>query len=124
MGIQTQYFDKKDYLLVESQGEFEINEVTEALLALKQEIISLGRFRIFLDCWEITAPRKEFDRFVFGKAIAELFPRPFRVALYFKEDRITKVSEATAVNCGAQYFVSSDKNQLLEWLLGDNEGTD
>jgi hypothetical protein len=123
MGIQTKYIDKKNYLLVEGQGEFDINEVTENLFSLKQEVGGLGRTRIFLDCWNITAPRKEFDRFLFGKSIAELFPPPFRTALYFREDRTTKVSEAAATNCGANYLVSYDKEELLKWLLDDQQET-
>ncbi len=122
MGLETSYREEKEYLLAQARGEFVFNDVYQGLLRTKERARQSGRLRIFIDAYEISAPKREFERFLLGKAIADLFPVPFKIAIYYKEELIDKVSENTAVSRGAHYFICGNKDQALQWLLEDDAG--
>jgi hypothetical protein len=120
MNIELEFIDKEHYLFVRCKGEFIMDEVYQGLGRVKQATDTLGHHRLLIDAYEISPPKKEFERFLLGKAIAELFPAPYKIAILFKEEFIDNVSQMTAVSKGALYLICGDKKECLEWLLDDD----
>jgi hypothetical protein len=67
----------------------------------------------------MSAPASEFDRYLAGKAIAEILGPPFKLAILYPAELINKFVEDTAVGRGADLLVSGDRREALQWLIGD-----
>lgn len=116
--LNLSFHEESDYLLVTIQGRYDPLPITEALGRIKAQAQQSQRSRILIDAYQISRPEKDIDRFLVGRAIADQLPAPLRIAVLCVPEWITRFAEDTAVNRGAQMFVSGDKAEALQWLLG------
>jgi hypothetical protein len=117
----TQISSRPDagYLRVTCHGDFPSQPYRDMLLAIRDGATRAGRSRILVDAFAVGAPAREFDRFWFGSAVAELFHGgEFKVALLVSSDPVDKLGEDTAVNRGARLLVVGDEEAALAWLMG------
>ena len=106
------------YLRVTCRGDFPAQPYLAMLLAVRDEASRAAVSRIFVDAFAVAPPLREFDRFWFGSAIAEVFHAgDFKVALRVVGERIDKLGENTAVNRGARLLVTGDERAALAWLM-------
>jgi len=117
MNVEISFIEEDNYLYVKTRGSIVSSDIAEGMAQVKEKVSQSGYRHILIDAFEITPPQKEFDKFLFGKTAAEIFPMPFKIAVLYKKEFTNKFSENTAVNRGARLFISSDKDEALRWLF-------
>jgi hypothetical protein len=116
--MEISFQKEGNYLLVKAQGVLNPDTVREGLEDLRERAMQAGVTRILINAKEVIAPKIEFHRYLFGESMAKLLPPPLKVAVLYKAELITKFSENTAVNRGADLYICSNEIEALEWLLG------
>ena len=117
--MDISFRDEGTYLFAAVGGEWEATAVAEVAGRLRDRATAASRTRILVDAFHLSRPKTEFDQFLTGKIVAELLKPPFKIAVIYPEELVTRFTENTAVNRGANYFVCSDEEEALQWLLGD-----
>jgi hypothetical protein len=118
--LEVSFRDEGTYLLVTCRGDWEPDDVRDALVSMRDEAGRTGHTRILVDWRGVSAPRSEFHRFEAGRDVAEILRPPLRVATLGRPEVINRFAENAAVNRGASMFVSADEMRLRRWLLGDS----
>ena len=72
---------------------------------------------ILLDGIGLDMPSNNEGRISFGKAIAYNFPPPFKAVVLFKEEYITRLSEAVAKSLGCNVFTTHEQRIAIDWLV-------
>ncbi|MCO6431589.1 MAG: STAS/SEC14 domain-containing protein [Deltaproteobacteria bacterium] len=116
--ICVNYVEDPDYFLIILRGDFDLQGITALLPELLERALRSRSCRVLVDAYKLSAPREEADRFRLGEKIAEAVRGRFKVAVLSRFEHINKFMEDTAVNRGATIFVTNDKDEALEWLLG------
>lgn len=96
------------------------HSVRECFVAIRERATQIENTLILIDAFGLSAPKREFDRFLVGEAIAELLPQPMKVAALSRAELINKFAENTAVNRGARFLVCSNEDEALQWLLEES----
>lgn len=125
MSIDVTFQEKNNYLSAVIDGEFDPTAVHEILIQIRDRAQQTGFNRILVDAFALSAPSTDFFRYLVGISVAELLPRPFKVAALYEAKLINKFAENTAVNRGANFQVCGNCDEALGWLLDDlpsNEG--
>ena len=115
--IDIQFRDEGTHLVVVCQGKWELDTVSKAATAIRDMATQISHTRILVDWRNVPGPVTYLHRFRAGEEIARILPPPFRVAALSSVEIINKITEDTAVDRGALYFVSHDEQDLLRWLL-------
>ena len=112
-------FQKKDlYLTAQISGKWESSDLRKAFESIKEIAENTGYTRILVDAFDVSRPEKEFQRYVLGEDLADLFPVRFMIAILYKPELTNRFAENTAVNRGARVRVCDNETDALEWLLG------
>ena len=117
MKVVIKKIDK--YLFVKFILGNEFKKFKDILLQIKEQAIKHSCNNILIDCYNLSTSDKNFHRYLAGKDIAEILPRPFKIAILYPEKHITKFGENTAVNRGANLLVHHDKSYAQKWLIDD-----
>ena len=56
------------------------------------------------------------ERYFLGEEFAQVVSYRLAIAIFVREELITKFLETVATNRGAKMFVTSDKGKALAWL--------
>ncbi len=105
------------YLYVEGQGPGELSSTREALQTIKARADEEGLTRILINARRVQPLRKGIDYYVLGTYFAEMFGVHYRIAALYPKELINKFAENTAVNRGANLFVTHDDEEALDWLM-------
>jgi hypothetical protein len=114
--MKIKFCEKDPHLDVICEGAWESGAVTEMLISIKEHATQTSHNLILLNCFKVSAPIYEFDRFLAGKDVAEILGHRFKLAVLYPKNLINKFAENVAVNRGARFFVSFDEDEALEWL--------
>lgn len=104
-------------LLLDVTGEWEVEAMRGVIDAIAVECDQRRCHRVLADClaMEIAGKVLEFERFLIGQHIAAVLHH-VRLAALFPAEQINKFAESIAVKGGAEFFVSSDRDEALRWL--------
>jgi hypothetical protein len=105
------------YLHVKISGDFDIDAIKKRIIEGDHNLLQTKGNRLLVDATDLLAPHTEFDRFLAGKLIADVFPHPIKVAAYAKKEFINKFAEIVAVNRGANFRVFDNQADAIEWLV-------
>jgi proteasome assembly chaperone (PAC2) family protein len=75
-----------------------------------------GKSKVLVNLILVNSDLGVLDRYSLGVIIAAELPSR-SIAVVAEKSMITKVAENTAVNRGADLFVTHDENEALTWLL-------
>ena len=115
--IQITFERGPGYLRATCVGTFP-TDCREALHRIHAEAVRTEDTLALLDCYGLSEPASEMDRFDAGVALAEIFGCRIKVAVLYHSAHINKFAENVAVNRGGHVLVSGDANTALSWLLG------
>ena len=114
--MNTKFREEEAHLLVTCEGAWKLGAVTELLMSMKERAIQTSHNRILLNWFNVSAPEKEFHRFLAGVDVAEIMRHHFKLAVLYPKHLINKFAENVAVNRGANFFVFFDEDEAIEWL--------
>ena len=106
-----------EHLRLTAHGEYRFDELFGFISLIKNSAEKAGRSRVLIDCLNVRGTMLEAERFSGGKQIAEVFGSRLRAALIMQPEYVTKLGELTAVNRGADFFVTDNEAAALKWLL-------
>lgn len=118
--MDVSFREEDTHLVVRCRGEWEPAITKEIIRRIRNKAEQTSNTRIFVDCLDVAAPSKEFHRYLAGIYIAKMLPPPFKTAVLYRKELITKFSEDVAVNRGGSLFVCSNEEEALDWLLNAN----
>jgi hypothetical protein len=104
-------------LLLKVTGEWDVDSMRGVIDAIAVECEQRRCHRVLMDGLDIEIAGKvlEFERFLVGQHIAAVL-RHVRLAALFPAEQINRFAESIAVKAGAEFFVSSDRDEALRWL--------
>jgi hypothetical protein len=104
-------------LLLKVRGEWDVDAMRGVIDAIAVECDQRHCHRVLADGldMEIAGKVLEFERFLVGQHIAAVL-RHVRFAALFPAEQINKFGESIAVKAGAEFFVTSDRDEALRWL--------
>ncbi len=112
------YREEKDYLVVEVNGSWELNEVKQHIEVVRDRVAELAIERVLIDCRELVTPLDTLTRFLTGEYIAEFWRPPVKVAALSSPEMLNdKFAEIVAVNRGAWFAVFLEEEPAMKWLL-------
>jgi hypothetical protein len=113
------YSDQITHLMVVCEGVWDPVDVTDIARRTRAVADELGRGRVFVDWFAISAPVDDRARVYSGEDIAT-FLTPLKIAVFSRKAVITRVGESVALSRGARVLVHHDRDHLLKWLLNDD----
>ena len=118
--MQVEYKLEEDagYLAAKVTGEWGLEAAYELIDSLERECRERNCRRALAD-WldaEIVGRVLEYERFVVGQRIGSRL-RDVRLAILFPAVQINKFAESIAVEAGAEFLVTGDREEALSWLL-------
>lgn len=120
MALKLTHERLDDYLFVRLEGEWTEEAAQQAIDGIAELAQTHGHSRVLVDALGFSEPTREFNRFLAGEHIANVW-RPLRVAVIYPERLITGFTENTAGNRGAYMTVFSDFASAKSWLMGDSK---
>ena len=119
MSTEMSFQVRDDYLLVVARGEHPTAANIDPLFkSVQDRSREANRSRILVDARSVSKPAAEFDRYLMGKAAAEMLGPPIRTAVVCRAEYINKFAENTGINRGALLLICDDEKTALQWLLG------
>lgn len=116
MSMTATYHVKDAYLLVQVSGYW----TAAPAKALIQEILlyaqRVHRAHVFLDLLDLMPPKDNYDRYLTGVDVAEIWGGKLKVVALAKPEYISGFVENVAVNRGAKFAVFSNMIQAETWL--------
>jgi hypothetical protein len=105
-----------DYLLITvTRGRWEIEPMRMVVDRVAAECQARGYRRVLVDTLALAGWLRDFDRYLIGQYIAEKL-QGVRVANLSRAEVINKFAENVAVNRGAWFLVTSNRELALKWL--------
>ena len=80
MTIDISFIKADGYLIAEASGKWTTHAASVGIAEIAERARSLGYNRILMDLRKLSAPPTDFDRFLAGVAVAEVFPFSCKVA--------------------------------------------
>lgn len=117
MAVKLKFEEVDSCLIAFAAGRHVVQDVLVALERIHSESVERRKYLILVDAREMGEPASNSDRAAVGKFIAEKFAPPYKVAILYTEEYITKVSEKVAVWSGSQMLITHDKQEALLWLV-------
>lgn len=117
MPLQYQLEEADGMLLLKLRGEWDVDSMRDVIDAIAVECEQRRCHRVLADGlhMEIAGKVLEFERFLVGQHIAAVL-RHVRMAALMPAEQINKFAESIAVKGGAEFFVTSDRDEALRWL--------
>ena len=104
-------------LIVHMNGPFDVVKVIKSLGLTKEEAEKRKIKLILMDGTGLEKPANDDVRISLGKALAYNYPPPFKVVVLFKEEYITRLSEAVAKSLGCNVFTTHEEEIAIDWLI-------
>lgn len=117
MKYQAETAVEPEFVRITATGEYAFEDLFPFLTHIRSECNRTERDRVLVDCSQVIGDMAEVERFAGGQKIAELFGRSIKIALIMPPRQVTKLGELAAVNRGADFLVTPDPGEALEWLL-------
>lgn len=121
LNVETEV--QPEYLRITATGEYSFEFLFDFIARVKTEADNAGCSRVLIDCRKVTGGMAEFERFLGGKRIAEVFGSSLKAALLMQPRNVTKLGELAAVNRGARFLVSVSETEAIDWLLDGRRTT-
>jgi hypothetical protein len=121
MPLHYQLEEGDGMLLLKVTGEWDVGAMCGVLDAIVLECNQRHCHRVLADGLDVEIAGKvlEFERFLVGQHIAAVL-RHVRLAALFPAEQINKFGESIAVKGGAEFLVTSDRDEALRWLAKDS----
>ena len=119
MSLEVETVVLPDYLRVSASGEYTLERMYEFINRVKLEADNAGCDRVLIDPRNVIGNMTEADRFMAGRLVAEVFGPRLKAACVMQPGTVTKLGELTAVNRGANFFVTESETEAVKWLQTD-----
>lgn len=116
MSFEKEVLSESNYIRINVLGEFSVPNIFELVGFVKESCVKLSADSVLVDCSNVSGSLSEADRFAGGKHVAEVLGPDIRSALVLPIGQVTKLGEMTAVNRGAQLFVTDSETEAIDWL--------
>lgn len=97
-------------------GAYSIEEMLKLVDIVKAECEANEIYLARVDCSEMTGTMTEAERFAGGQRVAEVFGSDIKCVLIMPVGQVTKLGELAAVNRGARFLVTDDREEATQWL--------
>ena len=116
--LQYRLEEAQGYFVAKVTGKWDVDAICRLIDAIGRDSSSHSFERILADCLDIEIAGRvmKSERFVVGRHIGETL-RHVRLATLFPEEQIDKVAESIAVAAGAEFLVTSSRQEALRWLM-------
>jgi len=115
--MSIKYKRNKEFLDVIFSGERSFAAISDLIDIVYKQCQKNNLRRVLIDVSEAEGEWKDFDRFLAGEKVSQVFKHHYKILAIDKEENINKFAENTAVNRGADFLVTPDRKKGLEWLL-------
>jgi hypothetical protein len=117
MHLHCEIDQAQGYLVARVKGNWDLDAVRQLIDTLAQACKERNCHKVLADCFEVRIEGHllEFERFVVGNCIASRL-RHIKIAALFPDHQINKFAESIAVEAGAEFLVSGDRDEALHWL--------
>lgn len=123
MSLSLQFEMHDDYLEARIAGVWQLDDVREAIEAVRSRGEESGFERLLVDMHRVTGRPPDLHRFEAAEATANAARARFRVALIPPRDLLDRFFEDAARNRGAALYAERDRDAAVAWLLSDSDGT-
>ena len=113
--------NKGEYLLEEASGNYSLNFLVSIIHDLADRCQKENLNKALLDLRNVEGNHSILDRYRFGVEIANAWGPKIKVVTVARPEAINKMGENTAVNRGANVWVTSDMDIALQWLGVENK---
>ena len=118
MRVRQEFEEMEDHLLVRTGGRWGRDAALHLIDVIANECRKRGQARVLIDATDITGKMPDFDRYILGTRIAAVCDG-IKLAAVIRQEYINKFAENVAVNRGASFFVTSNRDEALQWLMSD-----
>ena len=119
MRVRDRFIEAEDHLLVVTRGRWGRDAALRFVDSIASECRKSGQDRVLIDATDVTGKMPDFDRYIIGTRIAAAC-EGIRIAAVIRAEYINKFAENVAVNRGASFFVTSSRDEALQWLMADS----
>lgn len=124
MALSMQFESHDDYLEARIAGVWQLDDVREAIEAVRSKGEESGHDLLLVDMHRVTGRPPDSHRFEAAEATANAARGRFRVALIPPAELSDRFFETAARNRGAALYTDRDRDSALRWLLsGDGGGS-
>lgn len=120
MPLSMEFEFHDDYLEVRIAGVWRLDDVREAVQAVRDEGAGTGHDRLLVDTHDVTGRPSDLYRFQAAEATAEAARGRFRVALIPPRELSDRFFEDAARNRGAAIKAFQDRDEALNWLFEES----
>ena len=113
--------NKGDYLLAEASGNYSLEPFLSIIHKVADRCQGENLNKGLLDLRNMEGNPGILDRYRFGIEIAKVWGPRLKVATVARPEAINKMGETTAVNRGANLWVTPDFDLALKWLGVENK---
>jgi hypothetical protein len=115
--MSIKYIRNKEFLEVIFTGERSFAAISHLIDIVYKQCQRNNLRRVLIDVSAAKGKWEDFDRFLAGERVSQVFGYHYKILAIDKEENINKFAENTAVNRGASFLVTPDKEKGLKWLL-------
>lgn len=108
--------NKGEYLFAEVSGVYSLDLLVSIIHEVAERCRSENLRKALLDLRNVEGNPSILDRYRFGIEIANAWGPRMKVVTVARLEAINKMGENTAVNRGANIWVTSDMDLALKWL--------
>ena len=118
--MSIKYSKHAEYFEVVFSGERSFAAISDLIDIVYKQCQRNNLRRVLIDVSAAKGKWEDFDRFLAGEKVSQVFKHHYKILAIDKEEYINKFAENTAVNRGANFLVTPDRKKGLEWLLEKN----
>ncbi len=122
MPLSMQFDSHREFLEARIAGEWRLDDVREAIEAVREKGLATGVERILVDMTGVTGRPPDLHRFEAAEATARAARGRFRVALLPPPELSDRFFEDAARNRGAALRAARSREEALAWLLASTSG--
>lgn len=119
--VKFDVIEHERYLEFISTGDPTENQWIELLNRIVEELDRSGKSRVFVDTSGLSVLPDPMVRYRMGIRVGETFSVNVRIAILFTKDMGDRFWETVANNRGAMAHSGDDREELLAWLLEEND---
>lgn len=122
MSLSLQFETHDAYLEARIAGVWQLDDVCEAIEAVRSRGEESGYERLLVDMHQVTGRPPDLHRFDAAEATANAARGRFRVALIPPRDLHDRFFENAVRNRGAALYADRDRDAAVAWLLSETNG--
>lgn len=113
--------NKGKYLLVEITEPYSAEMITSAIHEAAAYCRKQNLNKLLVDLRNMSGGPSILDRHLHGIEVAKIWGSRIKAALVLRTERLSHMTENTAVNRGANVLSTSDYARAMEWLEIENQ---